>query len=258
MHIRFRDAGRLDDDFDVLVLRADVGGVVGVLVLDAARESLPRAPGTGEQAAAGVDLPVDRKGADGVVVVVGREDGAQDLVAAHLEVLVGVDEGHPFVSVAEEHQAVGVAGELLVGVVQRGVVVAVCDGLRVEEGAVVVGCERGRGAVVHDVEAADREVVVVVHGDVLGGVAGGEGRDGGGYWDVGCCRGGDRAQLPEMRRVRIPQRVVDEDEVPERQHGEGERHGPPAQLAQNSRGALQHRGVRTVYHDTIAGLGSPR
>ena len=45
---------------------------------------------------------------------------------------------------------------------QRWVVVAVRNGLRVEERAIVVGCEQGRGAVVHDVEAADREVVVVV------------------------------------------------------------------------------------------------
>ena len=84
MHIRFRNAGRLDDDFDVLILRADVGAVVGALVLDATRESLPRARGTGEQAAAGMDLPVDGEGADRVVVVVGREDGSQSLVAAHL------------------------------------------------------------------------------------------------------------------------------------------------------------------------------
>ena len=71
-------------------------------------------------------------------------------------------------------------------------------------------------------------------GNILGGVAGGEGRDEGGYWDVGCCRGADRAQLPDVRRVRIPQPAVDENKVPERQHGESERQRPPAQLAQNS------------------------
>lgn len=53
-----------------------------------------------------------------------------------------------------------------------------------------------------------------------------------GMW--GGCRGGKRGQLPEVRRVRIPQRVVDEDKVPEGHHGEGE------------------------HHDAIAGLGSAR
>lgn len=151
--------GRLDEGFDVpVVLR----GVVD----DAFGEGFAAASVGGPffEARGGVGAPLDADGTDGLLVggvaVEGVEEVDKGFVAGHLQVFVSVQVADPGVAAPVMLVAVVVDVILHFLLVVGEVEVLECDGGRGD--AVGAGGQRRQGIVVHDVEPADAEVVVVV------------------------------------------------------------------------------------------------
>ena len=109
-----------------------------------------------------MDAPVGGERADLRIRIEIPQHLLQSVIATHLQELVCVEERHPAVPVPKQCDTLVVHRELLVVPVHRGMVVAVCKGTRVYERGVVQCCEHRRRPIVHDVEAADLVVVVVV------------------------------------------------------------------------------------------------